>query len=129
MTRKKVKTGRRASEFERHTAQVWVDLYRKAQAQPGGRFCVNPEDEPETQTWIDGNDPEHLLLMLDDFAKHGTFNLSGETYEAIALLPTRMKFKKLRAAGSSYEDAVATLSIECNVSTRTMERWLRTDKV
>lgn len=129
MSRKQIKTGRRASQFERHTAQIWVDLYRMAQAQPGGRFCVNPEDEPETQTWIDGNDPKHLLLMLDNFAKHGTFNLVGETYEAIKLLPARMKFKNLRAAGSSYEDAVATLSIEYNVSTRTMERWLSTDKV
>ncbi len=128
MARLKPKTGRRASLSERQEAQFWVDLYREAQAQPEGRLCLNPEDEPEIQTWIDGNDPKHLLHLLDEFAKNGTFRMVGETYEAIALLLPRMKFKRLRAAGSSYENAVTTLSNEYNVSPRTMERWLRTDK-
>lgn len=128
LARLKPKTGRRAGLSERQKAQFWVDLYREAQAQPEGRLCVNPEDEPEIQAWVDGNDPKYLLSVLDDFARNGTFELVGDTYDAIARLPMRMRFRKLRAAGSTYDAAVFTLSEEYNVSTRTMESWLRTEK-
>ncbi len=121
------KTGRRANENERKHAREWVSFYRMAQAEPGGRLCLNPEDPPDEQTWIDGNDPEYLLRMLEDFSEHGTFEPVGVLATSIQLLPLRMEYKRARASGKTHEKAVQALADCYNLSTRTIERKLRTD--
>lgn len=73
MAIQKAKTGRRRDDDERKFARELVALYRKAQQAPGGWLCVNPDDPQDEQTWIDGNDPDRLLMHLEAFAKHGTF--------------------------------------------------------
>ena len=128
MTVGKPKTGRRANQDECDIARDWVELYRTAQSQPGGSLCLNPADEPDEQTWIDGNDPDHLLSMLERFAKHGTFKHVGKESISIHWFLMRLEFKKMRANRVSYANAVALLAEKHSCSERTIERRLRTDK-
>lgn len=125
----KVKTGRRApiGGLDRTLASEWVDLYRRAQQAPGGRLCLNPDDEPENHTWIDGNDPELLLSLLKSFAEHGTFEQVGELFDSIRLLPMRDAYRKARSAGQTHESTVKKLADEYCLDPRTIERKVRTD--
>ncbi len=128
--RLKTKTGRRAEPgaIDRTTARVWVDLYRQAMEAPGGRVCLNPEDEPETQTWIDSADPAPLLSLLKNYAEEGTFEHVGKTYDAIRLLPMRHAYREMRKAGQTHQFAVEELAEEYGLSTRQIERKVSTDK-
>jgi hypothetical protein len=123
---RKPKTGRLADDNARRIARDWVDLYREAQAQPDGRLCLNPDDAPCEQTWLDGNDPAHLLGMLEDFATLGTFEQVGEAYQSIRRLLLRRRFNTLRGEGYPYLDAILQLAEEQHVAERTIERWLST---
>lgn len=125
----KTKTGRRAPHggIDRTMAREWVDLYRKAQQAPGGSLCLNPDDEPEIQTWINGNDPEHLLSLLENFADHGTFELVGELFDSIRLLPMRDAYRKARGSGQTHESTVTKLAVEYSLDRRTIERKVRND--
>lgn len=132
-TKKRPTSGRRASfnSIDRQTAREWAALYRKAQGEPGGLLCLNPGDEPEIQTWIDGNDPEHLLWMLERFAERGTFELVGPLMESIHLLPLRMEYTRRRAAGERHSAIVEDLAEKQaggGVSSRTIERWVQHEK-
>lgn len=127
MTSRKPKSGRRA-KGDKDIAAKWAGIYRQAQQQPDGLLCLNPLDDMEDQTWLDGNSPELLIRMLEDFAEHGTFEQVGDLYDSIRLLPLRMEFRKRRQAGESYQKAIADMAEKEHVSDRTMERWLRTDK-
>jgi hypothetical protein len=91
-------------------------------------LCVNPEDEPESQTWLDGNDPGPLLSVLTNFAEHGTFAQVGDIYDSIRLLPLRHAYRLGRQAGKTHESVVQDLAIVFRLSTRTIERKVRTDK-
>jgi hypothetical protein len=122
---RKRKTGRRANANDREIAKKWVDLYRKAQQLSDGRICLNPEDAPEDQAWLDGNDPELLLRMLEQFAEHGTFELVGGLFEGIRTLALREEYKALRATGRNYKEAMAVLADEHHADPRTIERKLR----
>ncbi len=124
----KPKIIRRANPIDREKARDFVALFRKAQKEPDGRICLNPDDEPEIQTWLDVRNPEPLLLMLEDFAEHGTFQAVGPLYESIRLLPLRHAYRSAREGGQSHQDAVATLAEIYHLSTRTIERMVRTDK-
>jgi hypothetical protein len=128
MTSRKPKTGRRANNSDREIAKEWAELYRQAQQQPNGLLCLNPSDNKEEQTWLDGNCPNHLIHMLERFAEHGTFAQVGGLFNSIRHLPLRMEFKKRREGGESYEKAIADMADKYSVSTRTMERRVRTDK-
>ena len=128
MTSRKPKTGRRSGDGDKEIAAKWVALYRQAQQQPNGLLCLNPDDDGEEQTWLDGNCPDQLIHMLEHFAEHGTFEHVGGVYDSIRKLPLRMKFKNRRKSGESYEEVIADMAEKEHVSTRTMERWLRTDK-
>lgn len=124
----KPKITRRATSTDREKARDLVELFRKAQKEPDERICLTPDEEPEMQTWLDGRNPEPLLLMLEDFAEHGTFQAVGPLYESIRLLPLRHAYRKAREGGQSHQDVVATLSDMYSLSTRTIERMVRTDK-
>jgi len=103
------KTGRRASESERDRAREWASLYRQAQAEPGGRLCLNPDDEPEIQEWFDGNDPEFLLSLLDGFAQTGTFT-PVDGAKAASSISINHALKQARADGASYEAAIEAMA-------------------
>lgn len=128
--RLKIKTGRRApvDGVDRTTAREWVDLYRQAEQVPGGRLCLNPEDHPDEQTWIDATDPGPLLSMLEHFAQHGTFEHVGELFDSIRLLPMRMAYREARQARETHESTVQKLADEYGLTTRTIERKVRADK-
>lgn len=120
----KSKTGRRASTDERAIAKGWVELYRKAQAAPDGRVCLNPDDEHEIQTFIDATDTSILVGLLDSFSKHGTF-ASIDDYGVERML-LRSKFNALRADGrATYEEAVNTLAKSHNSDPRTISRKIQ----
>lgn len=129
-SRLKAKTGRRAEKggIDRTIARRWVDLYRQAGQAPGGRLCLNPEDEPEFQSWIYANDPSLLLLMLENFADHGTFELVGKLSDSIRLLVMRHEYRDERNAGNTHEKTAIKLGNKYGLSSRQIERKVRTDK-
>ena len=122
------KTGRRASPAERHLARNLVVLFRQAQNTTTGKLCVNPTDAVEDQVWLDGNDPEYLLRVLEDFSETGSFGLVGPMYESIRNLPLRIQYRRGRDAGLTHQSVVEQLALEHNFSTRTIERKISTDK-
>jgi aryl carrier-like protein len=125
---RKPKAGRRAQDADKEHAQIWVNLYKKAQMEEGGMLCLNPEDLPEEQAWLDGNDPEQLLRMLEDYAKRGTFALVDEPYDSIRLMPLRNEYRAARKAGQTHEQVIRDLADRYYQSTRTIERKVRADK-
>ncbi len=118
----KDKPGRRAGPVDRQIAADWLGLYRKAQAQPGGRLCLNPDDDPAEQTWLNGNDPEQLLLMLEQFSEHGTFAFVSDHDVSIQEMLIRMSFKEMRGNGTTSGEAIEKLASEYSASVKTIER-------
>lgn len=127
-SRLKVKPGRRANDGERQIARDWVELYRQAQQAPTSMLCLNPDDEPDIQTWIDASDPRPLLSLLENFAEHGTFEQVGKLFDSIRLLPLRHAYREGRRLGETHEVLVNKLADEYGLDPRTIERKLRTDK-
>lgn len=117
----KSKSGRTANFIAREMAADLVEMYRLAQSQPNGRYCLNPEDEYECQTFIDGNDPEFLLAALENFSKNGTF-VAKIDVEPILILDA---FRKLRVTGMTYENTVEELRIKFHKSESTIARKIR----
>ncbi|MBK9442976.1 MAG: hypothetical protein IPN53_17460 [Comamonadaceae bacterium] len=120
---RKPKTGRRASESERLAALEWVKLYRLAEASHDGCHCLNPEDEPECQTFIDVTNIEPLLRALEEFGKYGTFEFVDST--GIKRMLLRDELKRIRAGGKTYEFAIEEMAKKHNCSVSTMERAVR----
>ena len=117
----KAKSGRTANFIAREMAADLVEIYRLAQSQPNGRYCLNPEDEYESQTFIDSNDPELLLSALENFAKNGTF-VPKIDVESMLISDA---FRKLRATGMTYENAIQELKIKLHKSESALARKLR----
>lgn len=128
MAIRKPKTGRRAGENDRQIAKELVDEYRKAQAQPGGKLCLNPQDDPDEQTWLDGNDPEHLLRILEGFSEHGTFEQVGPTMDSIRLLPLRMEYSRRRDAGERVSAILNDLADRYCKDPKTIDRLIQGKK-
>lgn len=118
---RRVKTGRKAAVEDRARAARWVELYFLALASPDKRHCINPEDEPEFQTFIDGTDVEPLLDALQRFSEHGTFALQDNSEPFFV----RIDMKALRNGGMNYEDAIAALAEKHNTSASTITRMVR----
>lgn len=119
----KSKTGRRASTDERAIAGKWVEKYREAQSTPDGRVCLNPDDEHESQTFIDATDTSILVGLLDSFSKHGTFaSIDDYGFERMLL---RSQFNALRADACTYEEAVGILADRHNCDPRTISRKIQ----
>ena len=108
-------------------AREWVNLYRQAKQAPGGRLCLNPDDEPEIQTWIDATDPGPLLAMMENFAEHGTFEQVGKMFDSIRLFGLRHEFKEMRK-NMTYEEASFELAEKYGVDPRTIQNWVATEK-
>ena len=115
------KTGRRAVEDDRARAAGWAKLYRRAQASPDGRHCLNPQDEWEFQIIADVADLDPLLDALESFAEHGTFELMHDFQPFLM----RIAMDELRSAGMTYEEAIAKLAEDYNTSESTITRRVR----
>jgi hypothetical protein len=118
---KREKTGRRAGDDDRARAANLVAQYFIALSSPDKRYCINPEDEPEFQIFIDGTDVEPLLVALQSFADHGTFALMSDGQPFLM----RVDFSQLRTKGMSYADAIATLAEKHNKSESSITRMVR----
>lgn len=115
------KTGRRAFKEDRARAAGLVASYFRALSSPNSCYCINPEDEPEFQIFIDGTDVEPLLVALQSFAEHGTFALMNDGQP----LFMRMEFSALRSEGMRYADAIAELAEKHNTSESNITRMVR----
>ena len=115
------KVGRRASKEDRARAAGLVASYYRALSSPGSCYCMNPENEPEFQIFIDGTDVEPLLVALQDFAEHGTFALMDDGQPFFM----RLEFSELRAKRMSYAKAIAALAEKHNMSESTITRMVR----
>jgi hypothetical protein len=73
MTIHRKTNARRASQAERDYVRSLIDQYRQAEQCPGQRYCLNEEDEPELQSFIDFNDTDYLLSHLEKFVATGLF--------------------------------------------------------
>ena len=119
----RVKTGRRASPEECNAAQKWVNRYRLAEQSPDRRLCVNPERPTEEHVHIDADDPELLLIVLQDFADHGTFQAIDPL--RIKRLVLRSEFETRIKAGTSRDDALEHLAEKYHCDRRTIERRMK----
>ncbi len=117
------KMGRAAHEYERERVNEWVKIYRAAQKSPDGRYCLNPDDEPEAQQFIVASDPEHLLQALESFVEHGTVAFQ-DTY-GFARLIMRGRLKTLTMSGIAPRAAIEKLAEEDHCDPRTIERKLK----
>ncbi len=123
MRKTKNKTGRRASLDERQLAQEWVDIYREAQSQPDQRICLNPGEDKKHHEFLSFTDPTPLILALEGFARHGTFEFVDEI--GIAQLLVINEYKSLIARGKKPKDAVEELVDRHSKDTRTIQRWIQ----
>ena len=115
-------------------ARTWAASYREAQSAPGGRLCLNPKDQPEEQAWLNGNDPEPLIRMLEHFAKYGTFvqqdefginDLLNRHHAMGRLVEVRQERKqnpKARDGERGIPSPVVQVANEMKLGTRTFER-------
>jgi hypothetical protein len=118
---RRIKTGRKAGADDRARAARWVKLYRLAQANPDGRYCLNPQDELECQAFIDEADPEPLLLALESFVEHGTFAVMHD----LEPLLLRMEMNALQSDGMTYEVAIEHLAKVQKISESSIARRIR----
>lgn len=83
---------------------------------------MNPESPPEEREFFYAN-VEELLVALEGFAKHGTF----EFVEAVEfdILDIHHAVKDLREAGLTREEAVAKVAEKYHKSCRQIERELK----
>lgn len=118
---KKPKTGRLINDAERAEAASWVSEYRKAQQAPNQRICLNPKDAPEEQSFLDYNDPEPLLHLLENIASQGTMIDVNMTVMVNNLIANTAVIA-LRKQGKTRMGAIQIVSAEQGVSVRTIER-------
>ena len=114
------KIGRRASTEDRARAAGLVASYFRGRSSPDSSYCINPEDDPEFQIFVEEADVETLVVALQSFAEHGTFAMvdTGQPF-------MRWEFSALRSAGMTYEKAVAELAANHNMSESSVSRRLR----
>ena len=120
---KKPKTGRLINAKERTIAAKWVIEYRKAQKEPNQRLCLNEKDEPDCQVFLNYNDPEPLLHLLDTIAKQGTL-IDVKMAVMVNDLLVNEAVIALRQQGKTRNDAIAIVATRKHVSVRTIERVL-----
>ena len=115
------KNGRSASKEDRARAAALAASYLRGVANPEIRYCINPEEEPESQIFVSEHDAFSLVEALQSFALHGTFTLQGDGKKFFVC----MDFNELRSAGMRYADAIAALAEKYNRSESTIERMVR----
>ena len=123
MRREIKKAGRRANKEDRFLAEILVDIYQKALTQHDGNLTLVAENDPEDQCVIDSSDIKPLLALLDNFAKHGTFQ--SAKIPKLEIIEIRAAFKRLRDSGLTYAEAAQQLSLEKNMSVSSIERRVK----
>ena len=114
------KKGRRADASQRSIASELVEMYTKAKASADGRYCVNPNDPEEERSYLDYSNPSLLLDALKVFVAHGVF--TDPFKDRVNDMILREQFQKLRAAGTSYQEAIAIMGDEHGATEKTIER-------
>lgn len=118
------KTGRLPNPDELQIAKDWVFLYREAKKSPGGRICLNPDAESKNQQWLDGNDSEPLLQLLERFATYGTFKDISEETAAHERFMLFASYLFALQSGQSRSSIIVQLAEKLNLDQRTVERQL-----
>lgn len=119
------KAGRRAEEDQRNIAREWVQIYEAAAAAPDKSICLNPEDEPDEQTWVGVDQVTRALVhLLKTFAENGNFIDNDTPQQLVYPWLLRWELRKLRDEGNNYLDAKEELAKRHGVSTRTLDRML-----
>ncbi len=97
----------KAPQAERDIAAYWAGLYRLAQASPD-RKVRNEEgltDSPDVSKLpkgfvVQADDTEHLISLIENFARHGTFQMRLEGFsDVVTLLSVSHQFKALVKSG------------------------------
>lgn len=117
--------GRRAKEDQRNIARLWVQIYEAAAAAPDTGVCLNPEDGPDEQTWVDVDQATRMLVhLLKTFAETGSF-IDNDTKERF-VLPwiLRWELRKLQDEVGNYLHAKEALAERHGVSPRTLDRLM-----
>lgn len=119
------KIGRSAHELLRDQAAALVRAYRPVLDSPDGRYCSNPDDAPEEQTWV--TVPQALdavLNALESFEKTGSFAPEIDFKQ----LHIRERYSSMKRAGVKREAAIDELTTMFHQSRSTIERAIREDK-
>ena len=119
------KIGRSAHELLRDQAAALVRAYRPVLDSPDGRYCSNPDDAPEEQTWV--TVPQALnavLIALGNFEKTGSFAPEID----FKRLHIRETYRAMKRAGIKREDAIEELMTIFPQSRSTIVRAIREDK-
>ena len=125
MKRKGSKIGRSGDDLLRDQAAALVNTYERVLDSPDDRYCVNPADPPEEQTWITTHQALRFLLdNLKNFAETGSFS-SGINFKSFSI---RERYRSLTDAGAMREIAIELLEVEFHCSRSTIERTIRVDK-
>ena len=84
------KPTRKAESVERARAAFWADLYRQAQTNPEKVVRV-----PEMHSFaVQADDTEFLITLLENFAKHGTFEFIPD--EGLSDAVMALRYSSLR---------------------------------
>lgn len=121
---KKTKTGRLINDNNRAIAVSWISEYRKAQQAPNQRICLNPKDALEEQSFLDYNDPEPLLHLLETIANQGTM-IDVKMAVMVNDMIANEAVKTWRKQGKTRMEAIEIVSAGQGVSVRTIERIIR----
>ena len=116
-----ITTGRKAPKEDRARAAGLVASYFRGLSSPDSRYCINPEDEPEFQIFVEEADVDSLLVALQSFAEHGTFALMSD----IKPFVMRFEMSELLGAGMTTESAIAQLSEKHNMSFTSARRRVK----
>ena len=90
MTKRKNTEARKAESVERARAAFWADLYRQAQTRPEKVVRVQEMHGFAVQA----DDTEFLITLLENFAKHGTFEIVPD--EGLSDAVMALRYSSLR---------------------------------
>lgn len=122
MTVHKRTDSRPASEAERDYVHALIADYRKAEQSPGQRWCTNPKDAPDEQTFIDFHDTDYLLGYLQRFVESGLFQNTNNLNDLLI----RAELKELNNA-RRYKKKTALYKVaeKYEVTYKTAERYAK----
>ena len=111
---------RRASQAERDYVRSLIDLYRQSEQCPGQRYCLNPKDAPEEQSFIDFNDTDYLLSHLEKFVATGLFQDTNNFNDLLI----RKELESLNnQCRYSKKTAIYKVAEKYKLTSKTVERY------
>ena len=118
--------GRKASEETREAASFLCDIYGPALTSPTGRYCVNPDDEPEDQVFVTTEQAGRALLdAIQRLARTGYL---VDTEVDLERFTIREYYKLIKSKGKTSKEAIAELGKVYFRSERDLQRQVGNDK-